>query len=197
MTTGFDVRVVADADAAEAVDAAVEQRRIEAEYTRQLGRVAKEQATAMLVAVCRSVGGTPINPDGGVYFIPDAGMARWRIVAEAVEKAAGGGCRVQHLTAVRDPDTVRAIADGFVADMESRLDRMADELNEKGARAAMNRGDECIALADLAEAYASVLGDAHARVLGRIAEVQARATQAVMRQDAVESGTGSSLADQL
>lgn len=76
---------------------------------------------ALVKALCSTVmGGTALRPAGGVYWLPTGSDGKWRTLAEGIERSSRTGtANCWSITTVGDEQSVRAVADAFIREMES------------------------------------------------------------------------------
>lgn len=92
-------------------------RMAEAEKNIDGGSVSK----ALVNALCSPLmGGTVLRPSGGIYWLPAGSDAKWLTLADQIEKSAlTGAARCWSITTVGDEQSVRAVADAFIREMEA------------------------------------------------------------------------------
>lgn len=133
---------------------------------------------ALVNALCSPVmGGTVLRKAGGIYWLPTGTDGKWRTLAEGIEKAAmTGAAHCWSITTVGDEQSVRAVADAFIREMEAecasaealvssgeftkeKLDNLVAKLMDRGA---------------LAEKYEEILDTALTGIRERLDDVRVK-----------------------
>jgi hypothetical protein len=115
---------------------------VQGAYRSQLGRVSAGQMSASMVRIIESMGGTRLRPSGAIYWLPGHRLDDWARIALAVENAADGALSAVYLLRHRlDHDSVRAVRDAVVAEVQAEAMRIRDDVlaGELGGRALETR----------------------------------------------------------
>lgn len=157
---------------------------LQAAHVAALSQLDGRAVSAALVDTARALGAVALRPDGGVYWLPAAELARWRALVAGVE-AAAPGARCYVVVTQGDADTVRCVSDSFVREAEAALADVRAELEagEVGARAAQSRARRLIDLAATAEAYETALGSSLLAIRQRLEALGAEAAAAALTAD--------------
>ena len=135
---------------------------------------------ALVNALCdSSMGGIALRRAGGVYWLPAGSDGRWRTLAAAIEAASGTGlAKCWSITTTGDAESVRAVADAFVREMEREI-KETEDMFLAGAepKALKKRAESMMSLQDLADLYESVLDTSLSAIRERLDDVRVRAAQ--------------------
>ena len=115
---------------------------VQGAYRAQLGRVSAGQMSASLVRIIESMGGTRLRPSGAIYWLPGHRLDEWARIATAVEQAADGALSSVYVLRHRlDHDSVRAVRDAVVTEVQAEAMRIRDDVlaGELGGRALETR----------------------------------------------------------
>ncbi len=135
---------------------------IVATFNTHLGLVTPASVTRSLIAILAGLHGNRLREDGGLYGLPQAGMERWLLAAQAAElSSARGKCKVYLVPHHIDEHSVRAIRDAIVREVEGEAHRMLDEVRdgELGARALQHRSEHCALLREKIKVYEELLNE--------------------------------------
>ena len=124
------------------------------------GRIPGVQLSACLVKVVESLGGTRLRPTGAVYWVPGHRLDAWCEVAAAVERANEGKPSAVYLLRHRlDAESVRAVRDAVVAEVQNEANRIQEDVlqGDLGGRALETRKKLAQALRDKVLLYEDVL----------------------------------------
>lgn len=97
--------------------------RILAAMDASAGRVSQWSTTAMLVGIVGHLGGVPLRPAGGVYWLPLAKLPAWEAAAAVIEPAAyrDGENAVYAMRTAADEAAHRAVEDAITADAAKQV----------------------------------------------------------------------------
>jgi hypothetical protein len=123
----------------------------------------------------------PLRRVGGIYWLPVDTADKWRTLASGIEGACvGGSARCWSITTVGDVESVRAVADAFVREMEEEIakaeaailagEMTGDKLNEMA--------DRLMDKQELGDKFAGLLGTSLETITNRLDEIRVRAAQA-------------------
>jgi hypothetical protein len=129
-------------------------------FEQHRGRIPSVQLSACLVKVVESLGGTRLRPTGAVYWVPGHRLDAWTEVATAVEQASEGKPSAVYLLRHRfDAESVRAVRDAVVAEVQAEANRIQDEVlaGDLGGRALETRKKLAHALRDKVLLYEDLL----------------------------------------
>lgn len=105
--------------------------------------------------------GVTMRDAGGVYFVHEDHVQRFRDVARVIEDAAVGDStnRVTAVDFTLDQATMRDIADGLVHEMEYESSRLVKDIteNDRGDQALLNRAVRAAALRERVREYEQLL----------------------------------------
>lgn len=172
-------------------DAATAQRVADA-FNKHLGLVRANDVSNAMLRILASLSGIAIKPGGHVYWIPAASLERWRQVAAAVEGATGlpKGSTVEMVQHRLDPDSVRTVRNGIVAEITSETNRINDEImsGDLGKRALEARQVECATLRQKIRVYEGILDTGLESLRERLlqAEESAAAAELILASGAAE-----------
>ncbi len=137
-----------------------------------------------LVEIMASLKGTALREAGGVYWIPDEGVAVWERVISAFQEA--GQSKVYLMRTVMDSQTVRAVSDAIVGEVLAASGMLADEIRsgQLGEVALETRKERAQSLHRRVSEYEQILGQTmqHLHQVIGIAEMAA-ASATAMRED--------------
>ena len=95
-----------------------------------------------LVAILTDLGGICLRPGGSLYWIPPNAVSQWEAVADAIQTS-GEGNLVYRLVVQTDPESMRAIRDAIVREVNTEAQtiaaEMAEGLSERGLETRRNR----------------------------------------------------------
>jgi hypothetical protein len=134
--------------------------RSELDNQRKLLRPA--QVTACLVGVLSELGAVTLRPKGGIYWLPDSALPTWRLITDAVESSSVGGRNsVYKITHQFDGDSIRAVRDALLGEIERESERIMQEVDggELGETALRNRAAEAESLQQKVREYERILGE--------------------------------------
>lgn len=165
--------------------------RIGEEYNRHLGKVRGPAVTESLVKILKHLGGTPLRPKGGVYWLCDTKADLWAKVAAVAERSASLAARPNNVYLIRhemDSDAMRAVRDAIVTEITAETERLhAEAINaELGEKATQNRKERAKSLRTKIKEYEEILGCE----LNSLTEAVEKAEEAYMIEALVESGAG-------
>lgn len=116
--------------------------RIAAAMDDSAGRVSQWSTTAMLVGIVEHLGGVPLRPAGGVYWLPLAKLPVWEAAAAIIEPAAyrNGENAVYAMRTAADEAAHRAVEDAIAADAAKQVAEIekaisAGDMKVRGLRA--------------------------------------------------------------
>jgi hypothetical protein len=141
------------------------------------------------------LGGTPLRPSGGIYWMRHKSEAIWRGVAGVVEASARKTARTKNPSTVylirhdMDVDSVRAVRDAVVSELTTDVDRIRREIQsgELGERALHGRTREALGLCNKLKEYEQILGVGLDAMRKQIEEVETAAAEASLRASASAS----------
>jgi hypothetical protein len=131
--------------------------RLVSQVKAQLGLVPYTALTQCLTNIVRSLGGVALRDSGGIYWIPQVNVPRWREVVKAVQ--ASGPVKVYCASMVADEDGVRAVCDSIREEMESEVAQInADFATGLSDKAMKSRASALAAMAKRVREYETALG---------------------------------------
>lgn len=134
-----------------------ERDRLVQQVNAQLGLVPYTALTQCLTEIVRSLGGIALRDSGGIYWIPQCSVARWREVVVAVQ--ASGPVKVYCASMVADQDGVRAVCDSIREEMEREVAQInADFATGLSDKAMRSRASALTAMAKRVREYEAALG---------------------------------------
>lgn len=133
--------------------------------------------TQSLMPLLNAIG---LRQRGGFYFIPRQAVEQFR---REVACLPGDFCEVP---AMRTKETVRAVLDSLARESAAGIDAIFTELSEGklGSRALKTRKVECEHMAAKLSEYEAMLGSSLPVIVGRLEQLQAAVTQAVLAEAA-------------
>lgn len=110
--------------------------RILAAMDASAGRVSQWSTTAMLVGIVEHLGGVPLRPAGGVYWLPLAKLPVWEQAAAVIEPAAyqAGDNAVYAMRTAADEAAHRAVEDAIAADAAKQVAEIERAISEGGMK---------------------------------------------------------------
>jgi hypothetical protein len=137
-----------------------------------------------LTEIAKSLGATTVREAGGVYYLPNAGVARWEEVIQAFQSA--GASKVYCAKVVMDAETVRAVKDAIISEVTESATVLANEIagGDLGEIALQNRVAKARVLHGRVNEYSAILNDTlkHLHDIVNVAEVAASSALS-MQQD--------------
>lgn len=147
------------------------------------GQVDRDAVQKKVVAALAALGATTITDNGGVYWLPDAGITRWETLAQGLEAAsASRTARCYMIRTVGDADSIRTIADAFAAQVDAEIreveaDLAKDDVTDRVRDARVSR---IAALQSRIALYEKELGTSLAALRERAAKATKRETAATL-----------------
>ncbi len=114
-------------------------------FNQHRGLITANAVTQSLLGILKSLGGTRVRDDGGTYWIPPVAVDEWRRVGDAIGRCRVKGHKSNTVYAVKhvmDADSLRAVRDGIITEIEQACEQLHDEVlnnTELGERALENR----------------------------------------------------------
>jgi len=138
---------------------------------------------AKLATTCNAVS---LRPTGGIYFIPQADVARFRAWAETFMDI--GDSIVYEVPALESKNAVAAILDAVEREARDELTSIDDEITEDelGKRALRSRERRCVALRTKLEAYSDLLGPALDGITAKLESTKASVVEAMLLAEATD-----------
>ena len=135
----------------------------------------------ILVQACRELNGIPLRPRGGMYWIPKSSIEDWEKIVAVVESANRGNTTWKMRTST-DAESIQAICDSLIIQVENQLDNLEEELEHGslGKRALETREREAKALDDLCKTYEGILSVTLDGLRGRVTSVETAACNAIL-----------------
>ena len=105
-------------------------------YRVESGKMSAAKLGTVLVRCAQSMGGIPLRPRGGFYWMPEGKMSKWAQVAEIVA-GANRGNKSYALKTTADVETLSAVSDALKAQVTKRLEAVEASLqsDDSGRRA--------------------------------------------------------------
>tara|TARA_R100001082_G_scaffold34386_1_gene17857 strand:- start:8338 stop:9240 length:903 start_codon:yes stop_codon:yes gene_type:complete len=157
------------------------------DYYSERGKITAAQLGVQMVKVCKDrMVGTPLRQKGGVYWIPSHMEAKWDEIIRVVKEANPSHTFYKVRTS-GDEDTVSAVCDGLIQEVETRLSELTASLVEEdpekkpGKRALKTKRDSAQDLMEKVEAYSGILGKTFDDLKEKVEEVQATAAIALLQ----------------
>ncbi len=135
----------------------------------------------VLVRAARELNGIPLRPRGGFYWIPDSSAEKWEQIVDVVERARSGNVTWKMKTTT-DENTVEAVCDSLVIQVENQLAKLESDLEEGelGKRALKTREKDAQELDSLVANYEEILGKTLEGLRSRASEVESAACVALL-----------------
>lgn len=134
------------------------------QYDYYRGAITPTEASAWLSRQIMRLGGTPLRPDGGLYFIPRESIEEWNRVVRAM--GASSDHRFLGVPVMPAADTSEAILDAMEAEAQSMFEHAAEALPSLGPKAKATLLKKVAAMTAKAAKYEKLLGE------GRLARVR-------------------------
>lgn len=155
---------------------------LEEEFRRQSGLLRPSQVTASMVAAALHLGATTLRPSGGVYWLPEKVIPEWDQLCGVVQLAAVAGKNtVYKITHTFDADSILAVRDALLAEVEREANAITAEVDGGGLgeRALKTRASQAERLRVKIEEYERILGERlpDAKEMARRAEMTATAAK--------------------
>jgi hypothetical protein len=133
---------------------------ITTQFNKQLGLVRPASITTSLTAIIGHLGGTPLRPNGCVYWLPEYSIGKWIQVTDVIAGASHNGRNAVHI--IRhdlDADAILAVKDAIMAEIQTAVHRIADDLStgDMGERALDNRQQQARELRGKIAEYEKIL----------------------------------------
>ena len=140
----------------------------------------------VLVQACREISGIPLRPRGGMYWIPKASVESWDKIVAVVENANRGN-KTWKMKTSTDPESIQAVCDSLMIQVENQLATMEEELQggELGKRALETREQAAKNLDSLCKTYEGILSLTLEDLRGRVQSVETAACNAILDAMAV------------
>lgn len=140
------------------------QERLRAEHARQEALLKPSQVATSLVAALANLPGPPtrIRPTGGIYWVPQGALDTWEALAGVVERASVGGRNsVYRITHTFDGDSIRAVRDALLGQVEADAQALVREIDagDLGERGLKTRALQAERLRAQVEEYERILGE--------------------------------------
>ncbi len=164
-------------------DDVTEWPRIDAAMTDAARRIDGSTVSKAIVDAVTSPGmqAVPLRAVGGIYWLPVDTAEKWRKLAAGIEAARiSGYAKCWSITTVGDVESVRAVADAFVREMESEIASaekaiLDGDLNSDKLRDLADRLTGC---GELGDKFSGILGTSLEAITNRLDDVRVRAAQA-------------------
>lgn len=156
---------------------------------KQLDVLPHNKVSSGLVAVVRALGGVPLKPAGGVYWLPPRALAAWHAVGHAVE-AAGPGNLVQTMSVLLDDAGIRAAVEAIRTDIGTEIAALQEQaaLGGDNKRSVRVRQEKAERLLDRVKDYEQILGVALTELRDGIDATQVVIVTAAASQMAEDMG---------
>tara|TARA_R110000824_G_scaffold237484_3_gene426248 strand:- start:13 stop:849 length:837 start_codon:yes stop_codon:yes gene_type:complete len=156
--------------------------RIKEEYLKEKQKIPASKLGSVLVDACKGLSGIPLRPRGGMYWLPEDVLGKWEEVVSVVE-AADSGNRCWRMKTTTDQETVDAVCDSLVIEVEKQLEGVMEALTSEesilGKRALKTKSNTALELKELVAQYEGILS----RTLSDLSE----------KADGVQSAVGLAL----
>jgi hypothetical protein len=96
-------------------------------YDEHINMITAAQAGKSLVDICKALAGACLRLNGGIYWIKDEFLPIWNEVAEAFRQA-GPATKIYLIRHRLDFDSVQAVYDGILNEMQTELTRIRAEI---------------------------------------------------------------------
>lgn len=112
-----------------------------------------------LVEIVKTLGGVPLKPNGGIYWLPERAMVQWTNAGRAVEKA-GSGNQVFTARTAMDDDAIRAVVSAVRTEIGTEIAELAEQTQNGGdnKRSLASRQAKAERLLSRVTDYESLLG---------------------------------------
>jgi|GEM_PF-3733132 len=158
---------------------AVEINKLFARYLEVLPR----QSVAKLLTnmICDQLGGVPLRPNGGFYWLPGPSVEKYRQLIEVIEPAALGHCKIYlPKFALSDPEAVHAVRDAIKEDVAERAEAIRKQAADAGEEALKSRRKDAQNLHDRVAIYEAYLGQTLADLHGLADECEANVVESAL-----------------
>jgi len=150
-------------------------------------RVERQQVTAaklggILVKACNGLSGIPLRPRGGFYWIPNSKADEWESIVNVIEQANPSN-RVWRMKTTTDNETVDAVCDSLVIEVEKQLENLSESIltEDLGKRALKTKETNALELKALVSEYEQILGKTLTKLQEKAEEVHASASVALLQ----------------
>ena len=174
-------------DADEAARAALAADRLSEQEQQLMAEAARRiDGPAVSKAIVDAVTSTgiqavPLRAVGGIYWLPADTAEKWRKLAAGIEAARiSGYAKCWSITTVGDVESVRAVADAFVREMESEIASAEQSILDGDLNADKLRdlADRLMDRQELGDKFSGILGTSLEAITNRLDDVRVRAAQA-------------------
>ena len=155
---------------------------IKADYLYEKQRVTATKLGGILIKACNQLSGIPLRPRGGMYWIPNSKTAEWEQIVSVVETANPKNT-VYKMKTTTDGETVDAVCDSLITEVEKQLDTLSESLlsEDLGKRALNTKRNTATDLKDLVTEYEGILGKTLTKLQDRADEVHSAASMALIQ----------------
>ena len=156
---------------------------IDAEMAEAARRIDGPAVSKAIVDAVTSTGiqAVPLRAVGGIYWLPADTAEKWRKLAAGIEAARiSGYAKCWSITTVGDVESVRAVADAFVREMESEIASAEQSILDGDLNADKLRdlADRLMDRQELGDKFSGILGTSLEAITNRLDDVRVRAAQA-------------------
>jgi len=92
----------------------------------QLDIAPHNKVAASLVAIVGKLGGVPLKPNGGIYWIPERAMSSWASAVSVIERS-GAGNQVFTARTAMDDDAIRAVVSAVRTEIGTEIAALAEQ----------------------------------------------------------------------
>lgn len=165
-----------------------EQRQsLQRQYEQAKATLGADSIGPTLIELANHLGGTTIRQAGGVYYVPESGLAMWERIIDAFQ--ASGASKVYVARVVMDPQCVRQVKDAIVDEVTERARELAREVSEGslGPVAIENRLAKAKLLHGRVQEYEGILAEtlSHLHAVVAVAEQAAASALAVQEDSSI------------
>lgn len=157
-------------------------QRVREEFALEKGKVPAAQMGQILVRCVESLKGVSLRPSGGFYWLAEEDVPKWEQVCDVIE-GANSGNKMYLLRTTTEPETVDAVCDAVITQVQAKLDALAEsiESGDLGKRALKSRETMAQELDEYLQRYEGIFQKSFKELRDRADEVEATAALALMQ----------------
>jgi len=153
-------------------------------YVRNLSHVPPIALSNIMVKAVDAMNGVALRDRGGVYWLPQDSVRKWKQLAAAVEKASvkEDATTIYMMHTQADDECLRAVKDGIIHEMGIELEKITEAIDsgKLGKRALKSKEKAAVGLRDKLTGYETILGETLNTVRQSIEVAETRAAEAAL-----------------
>jgi len=156
--------------------------RVKEEFLVEKERVPASQLGQILVRCIESLRGVSLRPTGGFYWLAEEDVPKWEEVAKVIV-GANASNKMYLLRTTTEPETVDAVCDAVLTQVQSKLDALVEELEhgDLGKRALKSREALAQELDEYLQRYESIFQKSFSALREQADEVESAAAMAIIQ----------------